>query len=150
MHLCSVVSMKKFVVKFRIVFTWRLNITNEHLIFDANLHYCLYVGKAEKFFGNVVLISRFVHMRIGDFAIHLLLLHLTVSTSLYIHMPGMRFFRNFPEFRNFLDLGGHSRGNPRSGLIFMGGGGGYHILCVLADRQQCWNGTTYILIINLF
>ena len=30
----------------------------------------------------------------------------------------MRFFRNFP------DLKGHSRGNPRSGLIFMGGGGG--------------------------
>ena len=28
-----------------------------------------------------------------------------------------------PEFRNFPDLGGHSRGNPRSGLIFMGGGG---------------------------
>ena len=36
----------------------------------------------------------------------------------------MRFFRNFPEFRNFYDLRGHSRGNPRSGLIFMGGGGG--------------------------
>ena len=35
----------------------------------------------------------------------------------------MRFFRNFPEFRNFPDLTGHSRGNPRSGLIFMGGGG---------------------------
>ena len=30
----------------------------------------------------------------------------------------------FPEFRNFYDLRGHSRGNPRSGLIFMGGGGG--------------------------
>ena len=29
---------------------------------------------------------------------------------------------NFPEFRNFSDLRGHSRGNPRSGLIFMGGG----------------------------
>ena len=44
----------------------------------------------------------------------------------------MRFFRNFPEFRNFDDLRGHSRGNPRSGLIFMGGGGGggrvYHIV----------------------
>ena len=63
----------------------------------------------------------------------------------------MRFFRNFPEFRNFPDLTGHSRGNPRSGLIFMGGGGGgYHILCMLADRQQCWNGTTYILTFNLF
>ena len=36
----------------------------------------------------------------------------------------MRFFRNFPEFRNFTDPRGHSRGNPRSGLIFMGGGGG--------------------------
>ena len=30
----------------------------------------------------------------------------------------------FPEFRNFPDLRGHSRGNPRSDLIFMGGGGG--------------------------
>ena len=39
----------------------------------------------------------------------------------------MRFFQNFPEFRNFADLRGHSRGNPRSGLIFMGGGG-YHIV----------------------
>ena len=36
---------------------------------------------------------------------------------------GMRFVLNFPEFRNFPDLRGHSRGNPRSGLIFMGGGG---------------------------
>ena len=55
----------------------------------------------------------------------------------------MRFFRNFPEFRNFDDLRGHSRGNPRSGLIFMGGGGGT-VLCLLVDRQQCWDGTTYI------
>ena len=31
---------------------------------------------------------------------------------------GMRFFRNFHDLR------GHSRGNPRSDLIFMGGGGG--------------------------
>ena len=46
-------------------------------------------------------------------------------------------------FRNFTDLKGHSRGNPRSGLIFMRGGGGT-ILCLLADRQQCWDGTTYI------
>ena len=30
----------------------------------------------------------------------------------------------FPEFRKCPDLRGHSRGNPRSGLIFMGGGGG--------------------------
>ena len=36
---------------------------------------------------------------------------------------GMRFFRNF------LDLRGHSRGNPRSGLIFMGGGGVPYIVC---------------------
>ena len=36
----------------------------------------------------------------------------------------MRFFRNFPEIRNFHDLRGHSRGNRRSDLIFMGGGGG--------------------------
>ena len=48
---------------------------------------------------------------------------------------GMRFFRNLADPR------GHSRGNPRSGLIFMGGGVPY---CVLADRQQCWDGTTYI------
>ena len=49
----------------------------------------------------------------------------------------------FPEIRNFHDLRGHSRGNRRSDLIFMGGGGGgrYHIFCVLAERQQCWNGT---------
>ena len=37
----------------------------------------------------------------------------------------------FLEFRNFPDLRGHSRRNPRSGLIFMGG---YHKLCVLAGR----------------
>ena len=37
---------------------------------------------------------------------------------------GMRFFRNFLEFRNFHDLRGHSRGNRKSNLIFMGGGGG--------------------------
>ena len=36
----------------------------------------------------------------------------------------MRFFRNFPDLR------GHSLGNPRSGLIFMGGGGGFTICCV--------------------
>ena len=36
----------------------------------------------------------------------------------------MRFFRNFPEIRNFHDLRGHSCGNRRSDLIFMGGGGG--------------------------
>ena len=40
------------------------------------------------------------------------------------YKSGMRFFRNFPEFRNFQDLRGHSRGNRRSDLIFMGGGGG--------------------------
>ena len=53
-----------------------------------------------------------------------------------IYNAGMRFFRNF------VDLKGHSRGNLRSSLIFMGGGG--TILCLLADRQQCWDGTTYI------
>ena len=37
----------------------------------------------------------------------------------------------FPEFRNFLDLRGHSRGNPRSGLIFMGGGGVPYCVCSL-------------------
>ena len=43
----------------------------------------------------------------------------------------MRFFRNFPEFRNFHDLRGHSCGNRSSDLIFMGGGGGGvpYILC---------------------
>ena len=50
----------------------------------------------------------------------------------------------FPELRNFADLRGHSRGNPRSGLIYIWGGGGCTILCLLADRQQCWDGTTYI------
>ena len=76
-------------------------------------------------------------------------LSLNIAKTKY--MAGMRFFRNFPEFRNFADLRGHSRGNPRSGLIFMGGGGGGGtILCLLADRQQCWDGTTYILTINLF
>ena len=35
----------------------------------------------------------------------------------------------FPEFPNFPDLGGHSRGNPRSGLIFMGGGGVPYVVC---------------------
>ena len=43
--------------------------------------------------------------------------------------PTMKYLRVirheiFPEFRNFYDLRGHSRGDPRSGLIFMGGGGG--------------------------
>ena len=38
-------------------------------------------------------------------------------------VAGMRFFRNFPDLR------GHSRGNPRSGLIFMGGGGVPYIVC---------------------
>ena len=38
----------------------------------------------------------------------------------------MRLFRICPDLR------GHSRGNPRSGLIFMGGeGSGYHKMCVL-------------------
>ena len=56
--------------------------------------------------------------------------------------------RFFPAFRNFSDFRGHSHhGIPRSDLIFMGGGGGYHILPVLADRQHCWNGTTYNLVI---
>ena len=36
---------------------------------------------------------------------------------------GMRFFRNF------LDLRGHSRGNPRSGLIFIGEGRLPYIVC---------------------
>ena len=47
-----------------------------------------------------------------------------------IYDSGMRFFRNFPEIRNFHDLRGHSRGNRRSDLIFMGGGGEVpYILC---------------------
>ena len=51
-------------------------------------------------------------------------------------IPTSIFFRNeiFPEFRNFPDLRGHSSGNPKSGLIFMGGGGvGVPYKCVLAD-----------------
>ena len=42
-----------------------------------------------------------------------------VSSILYL-INSMH--ENFPEFRNFADLRGHSRGNPRSGLIFMGEG----------------------------
>ena len=49
---------------------------------------------------------------------------------------GMRFFRNFPDLR------GHSRGNPRSGLIFMGGGATINCVCSLAVFN--------ILTINLF
>ena len=48
------------------------------------------------------------------------------ARNTYSISSGMRFFRNFPDLR------GHSHGNPRSGLIFMGGGGvgsGYHTLC---------------------
>ena len=53
-------------------------------------------------------------------------------------VAGMRFFRIFPEFRNFPDLRGHSRGNPRSDLIFMGGGGGVvgTIHCVYFATQS--------------
>ena len=49
------------------------------------------------------------------------------------NISGMRFFRNFPDFRKFHDLGGHSRGNRRSGLIFLGhvGGGGVTLDCDL-------------------
>ena len=61
---------------------------------------------------------------------------------------------NFPEFRNFPDHRGHSCGNPRSGLIFMGGGGGVvvgtiHcvyfatqsliIVCIHHSFNQFWN-----------
>ena len=47
----------------------------------------------------------------------------------------------FPEFRNFHDLRGHSRGNRRSDLIFMGGGGGGTIysVCLLSVSNA---GTT--------
>ena len=45
---------------------------------------------------------------------------------------GMRFFWNFPEIRNFHDLRGHSRGNRRSDLIFMGGGGTIYSVCSLS------------------
>ena len=66
----------------------------------------------------------------------------TFEPTQYWHIadPGCKTGMSF--FRNFHDLRGHSCGNRRSDLIFMGGGGGgYHIFCVLADRQQCWNGT---------
>ena len=52
-----------------------------------------------------------------------------INRSSRLLYTGMRFFRNFPEFRNFPDLRGHYRGNPKSGLIFMGGG---------------WGGTIYV------
>ena len=55
-----------------------------------------------------------------------------MQTTIYvllIYLAGMRFFRIFPEFRNFHDLRGHSCGNRRPDLIFMGGGGVPYILC---------------------
>ena len=60
----------------------------------------------------------------------------------------MRFFRNFPEFRIFPDLRGHSRGNPRCGLIFMGGEGGIvgTINCVYFATQSLIIAYTIILI----
>ena len=39
------------------------------------------------------------------------------SENISMLYTGMRFFRNFPDLR------GHSHGNPRSNLIFMGVGG---------------------------
>ena len=57
-----------------------------------------------------------------------------------LYYTGMRFFRNSGIF-------------PTSEVILVSylWGGGVPYMCVLADRQQCWNGTTYILlIINLF
>ena len=44
-------------------------------------------------------------------------------------------FRNeiFPQIPEFSNLRGHSRGNPRSDLIFMGGGGGT-TYCVLERK----------------
>ena len=48
----------------------------------------------------------------------------------------------FPEFRNFPDLRGLSRGNPRSGLIFMGEGGTINCVYSLAVFT--------ILTVNLF
>ena len=59
----------------------------------------------------------------------------------------------FPEFSGIPEFSRPQRSfSWKSQIRFNinGGGGGYHILCVLADRQQCWNGTTYIFIINLF
>ena len=65
---------------------------------------------------------------------------LTTLLCLMFRRSGMRFFRNFPEFRNFYDLRGHSRGYPRSGLIFMGGGGGRELVgtisCVYFATQS--------------
>ena len=59
--------------------------------------------------------------KVGHFLITIQKSFKLIINQLY---TGMRFFRNFPEFRNFTDLRGHFRGNPRSGVIFMGGGGG--------------------------
>ena len=53
---------------------------------------------------------------------------------------GMRFFRIFPGLR------GHSRGNPRSGLIFRGGGIVGTINCVYFATQSLIIAYTIILI----
>ena len=50
-----------------------------------------------------------------------------VDKNVAFDLTGMKIFRIFADLR------GHCRGNPRSGLIFMGGGG-YHKLCVLGTR----------------
>ena len=66
----------------------------------------------------------------------LLLFSLSIVINTYIYDR----HEIFPEFRNFYDLRGHSRGNPRSGLIFMGGGGGRELVgtisCVYFATQS--------------
>ena len=49
-----------------------------------------------------------------------------VSWNIRNNDTGMRIFQNFPDLR------GHSRGNPRSGLLFIGGGGGGGVISSLS------------------
>ena len=51
---------------------------------------------------------------------------LRVFIALFLYVAGMRFFRNFHDLR------GHSCGNRRSNLIFMGGGGTIYSVCSLS------------------
>ena len=46
-------------------------------------------------------------------------------------------------FRNFHDLRGHSRGNRRSDLIFMGGGGTIYSVCSLSVSNAGWHAISH-------
>ena len=78
-------------------------------------------------FLNVYQVS--IHISYGrQFMVYCTMYYYCVCFCMYGSMKinsGMRLFRNYSDLR------GHSRGNPRSGLIFMGGGEGYHKFCVV-------------------